>query len=854
MFMGTRILFVIFIYLFHSHFCPLRSAPIFAADLIDIEHYKIDLQFDWAKKNAVGKVVISFVFIQGTKVIHLSSSNLIIHEISNTKQKSLPFTVDTAQRVVSITFDEVQRKGSQMDLHISYETKHINAADPNLLGGSFGKGLRFFQPTKVNPIKRTQIWSQSELTNASYWFPCSVNFSDLSTTEFIARVDKGLTFISNGTLVQKITNEDSSNTFHFKTNKAHPVYLTAFVVGEYTEIRQEYNGIPLLTYCYPDEREAAIASIERLPDMMRFLIEQTGFDYPFSNYTQVMVQDYPFPSLTGQHTFSIISDNMIDDYGTHQDFLYLWDGVEFNALASQWFGNVIIPKNVEDIWLSKSFAQYFEGRYTEEKHGEGEYLLWYHPWETGSVFNDWNSGNKHAIVPDKIHDKEKFAGDSYAKYKGALILRMLSQELGDDVFLKTIRHFIKVNAFKPVTTKDFQQAILDVSGKDMDWFFDQWIYKTGHPIFNIKKSYDAVNKELRIHILQIQGPDTVDTYARQNYFEGSLGIEIDNKIEVIRLESKPENIFSFHIERHPESMHFDVGNIWLKEVQFERSFDENLNGFLKSKDISHRNDVMTNLVSLFKNPETSMDKKDKIIKAFLNEIQSHSYWRFRFNLISQMQSIQMPPYDKKTIYALKKIIRNEKSWIKAAAITSLGMTNDSSYAVIYISSLNDVSDRVVNAAATALGKSKSSKAYSNLIQLQNRTSWKNQSLMHMLNGLAALNYERTEFLALEALRDNTSPRWFLGNGWDYPFIAAQTLNKIGKTDTGFTIVNSRLQQALIENNIDDIFHQVLLVALLGNPKGQEIFPLLKSKYSSDSNVMNAILLYEEQFNSALPKN
>lgn len=852
--MVARVLFIISICFFYSHFYQLRSAPIVTDELIDIKHYKIDLQFDWVKKKAVGNVVISLGFDQDTKVILLSSSDLLIHNISNIDQKSIPFTIDTAERVIYITFDEVHRAGSQMDLQISYETKYINEADPNLIGGSFGKGLRFFQPTKVNPIKRTQIWSQSELTYASYWFPCSVNFSDLSTTEIIARVDKGLTFISNGTLIHKTTNADSSHTFHYKTEREHPVYLTAFVVGEYTEINQEYNGIPLVTYCYPDEREAAIATVDRLPDMMRFLTEQTGFDYPFNKYTQVMVQDYPFPSLTGQHTFSIISDNMIDDYGTHQDFLYLWDGVEFNALASQWFGNVIIPKNVEDIWLSKSFAQYFEGRYTEEKHGEVEYLLWYHPWETGSVFNDWNNGNKHAIVTGKIQDVEKFAGDSYAKYKGALILRMLKHELGNDVFIKTIRHFIKVNAFKPVTTKDFQKAILDISGKDMNWFFEQWIYRTGHPIFSIKKSYDAVNKEFKIYIQQTQPPDTIDSYIRQYYFQGSVGIEIDNKIEFVWLEPKPENILSFHLDRHPESMHFDVGNIWVKEVQFEKSLDENLNGFLNSKDISHRNDVMTNLVSLAKKQETSIDTRDKIIKAFLMEVQSNSYWRLRFNLIGQLRSIHLPPYDKETIYALKNIIRNEKSWVKAAALTCLGMTNDSTYADIYISCLNDVSDRVVTAAATALGKSKSSKAYYNLLQLQNRTSWKNQSLMHMLNGLTELDHERTEFLALEALRDNSSPRWFLGNGWDYPYIAAQTLNRIGKTDAGYSIVNNRLQQALIENNIDDIFHQVLLVAVLGNPKGQEVFPLLKSKYSNESNVMNAILLYEEQFNSTLSKN
>lgn len=853
MFMAARVLLIFCTFLFHSHFCLLNSTPKSQEDLIDIFHYKIDLQFDWTLKKAIGSVDISFAFTQDAKVIQLSADNLVIHSITDAFQKSIPFTVDTSQRAVFITFDKIQVHGTRMEIKISYETKYINESDPSLLGGSFGKGIRFFRPTKVNPIKRKQIWSQSELTNASYWFPCSIDISDLSTTECSAKVDKGLTFISNGTLIKKTTNPDSTNTFYYKTDKAHPVYLTAFVVGEYTEIKQEYNGVPLLTYCYPDERNAAIATVERLPDMMRFLNEQTAFNYPFSHYAQVMVQDYPFPSLTGQHTFGIISDNMIDDYGTHKDFLYLWDGVEFNALASQWFGNVIIPKNVEDIWLSKSLAQYFEGRYAEERHGEGEYLLWYHPWESGSVFNDWNNGNRHAIVPEKIHDAENFAGDSYAKYKGALILRMLRQELGSDIFIKCIQHFIKVNAFQPVTTKDFEKAILQVSGKDMNWFFEQWIYNAGHPIFNIKKSYDAETKELRFYIQQTQSQDTAETHDRLIYFQGRVSIAIDDKIEFVWLEPKPENTFLFHSNRCPESVHFDVGNIWFKEVKFEKTFDENLKGFLNSKDIAHKNEAMINLIDIAKNAETNGVDKAKILSAFIKEIQSNTYWRFRFNLLNQLRTIQQPPYDNETLYAIKKIINNEKSWIKAAALTHLGMTNDSFYADIYISCLNDVSDRVVNSAAIALGKSKSSKAYKHLLQLQNRPSWKNQSLMHMLNGLAPLNHQNTELHAIQALRDNTSPRWFLGNGWDYPYVAAQTLNKIGRTDEAHTIVYNRLQQALTEKNIDDIFHQVLLVSVLGNPKGKEVFTLLKSKYSGESNILNAILLYEEQFNSALPK-
>lgn len=829
----------------------LQSAAVSA---IDIRHYKINLQFDWAKKKAAGEVTISVGFTQSTQTISLVAHDLLIHAVHTTTQKNIAFATDTLRHLLVLSLDKSYNKGEALDIVIVYETQHHNAPDPNAIGGSFGKGIRFFQPTPTNPIKRKQLWSQSELQNTSYWLPCSPELSDLSTTEIIATVENGLTFIANGKLLQKKDNVDGTVTFHYLTSRAYPIYLTAFAAGVYADLIQYHKGIPLHTYCYPDEQEAAKATTVRLPEMMAFLETQTGFVYPFSQYSQVMVQDYPFPSLTGQNTFSIISDNMIDDYGTHRDFLYLWDGVEFNALASQWFGNVIAPKNVEDIWLTKSFAQYFEGLFTTHKNGLEEYLLWYHPFEMGSVWGDWNNGNRHPIVPKKANDAELFAGDSYAKYRGALVLRMLQKEIGDSLFFKSIRHFVKKNAFKPVTTSDFQQAIKEVTGNDMQWFFEQWFYTIGHPIFQITNHFDPKNKLYHLKIKQIQALDSTSTYPQQRYFRGKMEVEIDHKKEVIQLLPQQENTFSFRLSRPPHMVNVDVAHTWIGEIQWAKPWEEWLNLFLYSKDMGTRSNAMNELVQIAKSKETPLSTKNKIVQAFQKVIQSKAaYWRFRFNVLGQLRNLQSTPYDQTTTNLLVSLIKQETSWVKAAALTSLGMTNDSTYADLYISCFTDTSDRVINAAAVALGRTKSAKAFEALIKLKNKPSWKNQSLMHCLGGLAQLGDTRAESIALAALSNIQSPRWFLGNGWDYPFIAAQTLAQLGTTEKAYQIVLQHFRTAMKNNDTDDIFHQVLLITTLANPKGQEIFEELKIKYKHDANAMNAIAAFEEQLKVATSK-
>ncbi len=361
---------------------------------VDVKHIGLQLKFDWKKKQAFGTAAIKLSTTQSTSLIHLDAGNLTIHSIklADSTALSMNYNGGDTDDGLHINLNREYAPSEELTIFINYHTNHINQPDPNFPGGSFGKGLRFFSPTTVNPTRRKQVWSQGEVENNKYWFPCNESPDDLRTTELIVTVENNLTVISNGILLSDKKNADSTRTFHYHAAIPYPNYLTSVVAGEYVSVTKKLNGVTLQTFCYPDEVEVAKASAVRLPDMVKFFAEQTGLAYPYKTYSQVMVQDYPFPGQTGQQMATIISDNFVDDYGTHADFLYLWDGVESNALAAQWFGNMITAKDWKHNWLMKSFAQYMEGLYTASRNGEDEYLLWYYqPYELGTVLGDWQA-------------------------------------------------------------------------------------------------------------------------------------------------------------------------------------------------------------------------------------------------------------------------------------------------------------------------------------------------------------------------------------------------------------------------------------------------------------------------------
>lgn len=292
--------------------------PAHRATSCDIKHIALNLQFDWNNKQAIGTAAISLSPLKPTEHITLDSGKLSIQSVTDAGGRPLDFELSSldGDDNLRIGLGKVCQPQDTVTVRIKYRTNHVNKADPNNIWGSFGKGLRFQQPTSTTPNKRRQIWSSGEPGGNRYWFPGNDEPNDLRTTEIKASVQQPFTVISNGELLSVKGNAVGTRTFYVKTNTPHPNHLASIVVGKYTPVRQSWDGIELTTYGYADEKTAVEATVERLPKMIDFFSEHTGVRYPYPRYSQVVVQDHPFPGRVGQDMAPIVSDNMIDDFRT----------------------------------------------------------------------------------------------------------------------------------------------------------------------------------------------------------------------------------------------------------------------------------------------------------------------------------------------------------------------------------------------------------------------------------------------------------------------------------------------------------------------------------------------------------
>jgi len=819
---------------------------------IDVKHITLDLRFDWQKKQAFGTAAITFSPLDPTDNIALDAGMLTINSVSlNEKNLKFDYAGGDKNDNLKIALDRVYRTNENLRVEIDYHTNYINEIDPNSPGGSNGKGLRFSKPTTNDPIKPREIWSFGDPESNRYWFPSFDAPNDLRTTEFIATVDKKLTVVSNGKLLETKENYDGTKTFHFKADIPYQNHLTSFVVGEYSNFKQIHEGIELNNFGYEREKDWVAATVERLPEMMNFFAEKTGVKYPYSSYSQAFVQD--IGTFSANNSVSTITENMVDDFGTHADFYYLWDLTEGDALAAQWFGNYVSCADWSDVWLCKSFAQYFNGLYNEHRNGANEFLWYQHDFNQNSYHFDWNSGYRRPISTRNYDDAANFTSDNYAYRRGAVVLRLLQKHLGEEKWWKSVKNYVKEFAGKSASTKDFQKVVEESSGEKLDWFFEQWIYKMGHPMFEVSKKYE--NGKLSVFVIQTQSPDKANEYPQADFFQGKIEIEIDGRIETVWLKPQTETDFIFKLPNPPKFVNFDYQRSWIKEVKFDKSFAELLNQLQFSKDILARGAALTELVQSAKNNKTSAAETAKLKDVLRKISASEDYWRLRNRTMGSLQNLSgANPLDEATRATLISVIKKDKSWTRASAIGILGSTNNPKFADLYLSFLNDPSDRVISAAAIALGKTKSPKAFDALAKLVKRPSMKNQSLLSALSGLKELGDPRGFDIAFNALSDTNLHRWRLPSfppSWDFRPVAADTIVALGKKEAAFPLIFERFKKSMAENDIDGIFNNTMLVTILADPRGQEVFEMLKAKYQDDANAMTAVNQYETQFKERL---
>lgn len=707
----------------------------------DTRHIKLDLRFDWEREQALGTATITLApLVANMRSFELDATNMTFASITLASGAPLNYEVKPKEEKLRVNLDRAYQPSDEITIQVTYNTNGT-LKENGILG--FGQGLTFIKPTPDDPTRPRQIWSQGETEYNHTWFPCHDHPNDFATSEMIATVAKPYTAISNGRLIAKRDNADNTNTFHWKMDQPHASYLTSIIVGEYAPVEMNYGGIPVTAYVYPNETEAGRATFARTPEMMRHFSELTGVPYPYAKYAQTIVRD--FGGGMENITATTLTDDVLHDKRTALD--RTGENLISHELAHQWFGDYVTCRTWADIWLNESFATYMEALWTEKSQGRDAFLYSEIKGNQDTYYAAWERGYRRPIVTTNYTNPDDLF-DAYAYPRGAAVLHMLRETLGEENWLRSIRHYLKRYAHLPVETAQFRIAIEEATGQPVDWFFDQWIYKMGHPVFNVKQAYDEATKTLTLTVRQEQKLDPQAIYPQTEFFRAYVDIGINTaggtRVERIEVLPQQEQTFTFKIDSRPLLVNFDQGNTIIKELRFDKSIQELVYQLENDKDVMGRVRAQSDLMKRVEDEKTSDAERTMIATALAKTLKDDEFWGVRLdaaqNLIGVMRTTQAATPLVRA--ALIDATKDSKASVRAAAVSALATSQDAKLADLYISLLNDESFAVVRQAAEALGGTKDSRAYEQLAKLLNTSSWRDQLRVSGLNALAVLGDSR----------------------------------------------------------------------------------------------------------------
>jgi aminopeptidase N len=695
----------------------------------DVQHYRISVSFDLEKKSVTGETAITLSpFKDGYKEVEIDAGEMTIHGVRLDKGGPLDFRYEGNEKL-RVTLDKPYPAGAPITISISY------SATPK-------KGLTFITPSETDPKRPFQIWSQGESETNHYWFPCYDYPNDKATSEMIATVEERFQVVSNGKLITvRPDPAKRTKTWHWKMDQPFSSYLISIIVGEYAEIKDQYKGIPVASYVYRDQVENGRVSFGALPRMVELFSEKLDFSYPYSKYTQTMVAD--FPGAMENITATTMTDTAVHDSRAALDFSS--EGLVAHELAHSWFGNMLTLRDWSHLWLNEAFAVFFEGVWTEHSKGKDDYL-YEMLGNQRAYYLAWSSGRRRPIVTMHYHDPDALF-DTYVYPRGGAVVNMIRFVLGDEMFWKAMRHYVRENQWENVETQQLVVAIEEATGQNLQWFIDQWVYKMGHPEFDITSTYDEGAKLLKLVVKQTQKPDgTRPWFHSPEYFVTPVDIAITTasgeKTHRVWID-KAEKEFTLPADSKPLIVNFDRGNYLIKTVKFNRA-DEEL-----AYQLLHDSDAMGRVTAAV---ELKSRRSEAAVKALREAALKDRFWGVRIEAVKSLGENKTDA----ARAALIEAVNDKESRVRRAALQGLSQLKDPNLADLYINVVRtDQSYFTIAEAAKALGQTGSPKAYDALAETLKQDSWQEVIRAGAMSGMVALKDARALDLALKyAARGN----------------------------------------------------------------------------------------------------
>ncbi len=523
------------------------------AQTYDVQHYRIEVSFDRSRKEVIGDTTVSLKPLkEGLRVVELDAVDIAFRSVTLEPAGSV-LEFKNSKRSVAVTLDRAYDPSDTISIRFIY------TARPK-------KGVYF---VKADGDRSAQIWTQGEPEEARHWFPSFDFPSDKATTEQIITAEKGESVIGNGQLLSKTDNPNGTVTWHYKMPVPHSTYLVSFVIGKYSLIQEKYRDIPLGYYMYPGKESTAKNAYDRTADMFAVFEKLIGIDYPFNKYDQTMVAEFQFGGMENI-TATTMADTEIFFAAVGYGKNAVMDLVS-HELAHSWFGNMVTCRNWAELWLNEGFATFMEAVYREKLFGREDYQAKIRRDAATFLVDDSINRIRHGLFNQRAGDVSTLFDSPGTTYnKGSVVVHMLREQVGDQNFWKAVNIYLNRHRFGSVETTDLQRAMEEVSGQDLKWFFDQWVYGIGSPRLDIRKTYHSRTKELTLAVAQTQSAANLVPAAFRLPMEVEIMTAAGTRTEKIEITKRTES-FSIKLDGPPKSITFDSNEkIPLKTVSDRR--------------------------------------------------------------------------------------------------------------------------------------------------------------------------------------------------------------------------------------------------------------------------------------------
>lgn len=710
----------------------------------DILHTQLHVSFDWKNARMNGKAILKikphfypvdslYLNARGMEIKSLK----VLHSLAN---KNIPTSSSTtsvernknqnSSANYSYENDSLKiRLGKKLSADQTYTVEIIYIAKPNELkveGGSQAiledKGLYFINPTGENPNKMPQIWTQGETQANSVWFPTIDSPNEKMTQEIFITVDQKYTTLSNGVLMSSKPGPAGTRIDHWKLAEPHAPYLAMMAIGEFKKVVDApWKGKEISYYVEKEYEAHAKAIFGDTKEMIGFYSKKLGVEYPWAKYSQVVVRDYVSGAM--ENTSATLHGDFVV-YQTTREMIdgKKGEGVIAHELFHQWFGDLVTCESWSNLPLNESFATYGEYLWNEYKHGRGEADAHNYQSKMGYL---GSKKEKHLIRFEYDQQEEMF--DVFSYNKGGQILHMLRKAVGDEAFFASLKNYLENNRYKAVEIHHLRLAFEEITGRDLNWFFDQWFLRPGRPKLKVEQKYNPSTQRIELKMEQTQDLDKFPLYR--------LPLEIDvyvgGKVQRHQIElTDQEQVFFLKCLQSPDWVNVDAERQLLCDMDYIKTRQEYL--------FQYRNGpLFEDRLEALKALEKMINEKE-VMELFLKAANSDSIADIRKFAIGRLENL--PEENNSEIKAtfMQLFSKDKNTTVRAKALAALNrkFAKDKEVQELNEKALTEQSYAICSEGLDALAKQQPT------LGMQKAKTFENESSKRMLFVIANIYAEQ----------------------------------------------------------------------------------------------------------------